>query len=144
MQITTKNPATITRIDAVGDGWTAPVAPAREDARIVRGSFREAVKVAAALVREDTRWTDRFFNDQRTIAVRQAGDGAFSLADAGASIHLFNPIDSARYVLASANRGDDADLLALVSRTNWIDLRGTDAAEAARLVRVPVFGPIVR
>ena len=136
--------STITRVDAEGESWTTPIAPAGSDARVIRGSFRAAVKVAAELVREGTRWTDRFFNDQRTVAVRQASEGVFELADARASIHLFNPIDSAKYVSASAARGDDPTLLALVSRTNWVDLRERDTADASRLVSVPGFGPIVR
>ena len=128
------------------DGERSTVQPIRESASasVLNGSFRDAVKAANDLVRSRSTWQGSLFNPIFSVAIAAAGEGAYALYETHASIHRYNPIDSAKWVRAEVTKSADSPLVAVVSRYDLADLRSSQSAIGARMVRLPLVGPIVR
>lgn len=136
---------TITRTDARGASWSTPIAaPSYPFPLSPHATFHDALQQASDLALKEA-WNPitAHFNQAPTIAIMDAGRGALSIGWVDSSIHLYAPRDNARYVHASAAKTAGSTLLALVSRNNWVDLRNVDAADAQRLLRVPLTGTVI-
>lgn len=116
-----------------------------QDGELFRGSFRGAVNHANKLLRASNSEQYGLFagmalrrNDSGSMAILDAGQGAFRIFRTGASatIHNYDVGMGAKYLTATVTRPSDSPLLAVVSRNRIADLRHTEQARSQLLVRI--------
>jgi hypothetical protein len=136
---------TVVLTDADGDTTReleiTPLNPGETSPAIA--GFRDAIQAANDLVRSRSNWAGSFFNSQPSVAVTLLDDGSYGMFLTGASIHRFDPIDSAKYVHAEVTKTEGSPLVAMVSRSDWADLRTSDVAVGEHLRRVPLLGHVI-